>query len=224
VTGTVGFVTGSSDYFLIPSEPLLADVATHEICVQPATYVTISRFDAVERDGDIVLSWIVDTDETLLGYRIYRRRDGDGEKELMTKGGLLPPGTTVYVDGGLTPGHRYYYTLVVIKAGGAIVSSRDLSVELGRFLFALHQNYPNPFNPTTTIGFSLGEDGRVVLTVYNARGELVRRLVNENRKKNVYREVWNGPNDKGEPVASGLYLYRLKAGKLTATKKMVLLR
>jgi hypothetical protein len=219
VTGTVGYITGSSDYFLIPSEPLVADVESHEICVQPASYVTISQFHAVERDGDIVLSWTVDTDETLLGYHVYRRRDRDGEKELITKGGLLAPETMVYIDEDLTPGHRYYYTLAVIKAGGARVSSRDLSVDLGRLPFALHQNHPNPFNPTTSIGFSLGEDGRVVLAVYNARGELVRELVNENRKTNVYREVWDGLNDKGEPVASGVYLYRLNSGKLTSMRQ-----
>jgi hypothetical protein len=96
--------------------------------------------------------------------------------------------------------------------------------------FELSQNYPNPFNPTTTIKYTLpsvrdGEETlQTTLKIYNILGELVRTLVNKPKCPGVYYEVWDGKDDQGNQVASGIYLYRLKAGKFSETKKMVLLK
>ena len=89
---------------------------------------------------------------------------------------------------------------------------------------SLAQNYPNPFNPITTIAFSIADDAQVSLRVYDVTGALVRTLVDESRKKNNYRITWDGKNNQGTSVASGVYFYRLVAGDFQATKKMVLLR
>lgn len=96
--------------------------------------------------------------------------------------------------------------------------------------FELSQNYPNPFNPTTTIKYSLSSVGDgaetlpTTLRIYNVLGEVVRTLVNEPRSPGIYYEVWDGKDDQGKEVASGIYFYRLKAGKFSETKKMVLLK
>lgn len=92
------------------------------------------------------------------------------------------------------------------------------------FRDALVQNFPNPFNPTTTIAFSLAENARVVLAICDVRGALVRRLIHETRVAGDYRVVWDGKNDVGTSVSSGVYFYRLTAGRFEATKKMVLLK
>ena len=92
------------------------------------------------------------------------------------------------------------------------------------FRDALIQNYPNPFNPTTTIVFSLAENNHVALAVYDVHGAVVRRLINEQRIAGNYRVVWDGRNDAGTSVSSGVYFYRLTAGRFHSTKKMVLLK
>ncbi|RME20695.1 MAG: T9SS C-terminal target domain-containing protein, partial [Candidatus Zixiibacteriota bacterium] len=90
--------------------------------------------------------------------------------------------------------------------------------------FALGQNYPNPFNPSTTIEYSLPRRSRVVIEIFNVLGRNVRRLVDEQAEAGRHRVVWDGRNDAGRPVASGVYLYRLVADDYTATRKMLLLK
>jgi hypothetical protein len=90
---------------------------------------------------------------------------------------------------------------------------------------SLLQNYPNPFNPTTTIRYSIAERGHVSLRVYNVAGQLVKTLVDEVRSPAAIEPyTWDGRNDAGQPVSSGVYFYRLIAKNYTQTKKMVLLK
>lgn len=90
--------------------------------------------------------------------------------------------------------------------------------------FALHQNYPNPFNPTTTIRYALPADARIVLTVYNAAGQQVKTLVNALQSAGEKTIQWDGIDDRGEKVSSGIYLYKLKAGNFIQTRKMILMK
>ena len=88
----------------------------------------------------------------------------------------------------------------------------------------LRQNKPNPFNPTTTISFAIPNRTQVSLKIYDIAGREVRTLVNDVMEKDNYDVTWQGRDNNGHSVASGVYFYRLNAGKETATKKMVLLR
>ena len=92
--------------------------------------------------------------------------------------------------------------------------------------FKLEQNHPNPFNPSTTISFQLpeGVGTRVTLKVYDLRGRVVRTLIDDIRAPGVHTAFWNGQDDSGRGVASGVYLYRLGAGDFSQTRKMVLLK
>jgi len=90
--------------------------------------------------------------------------------------------------------------------------------------FALHANRPNPFNPTTTIGYDLPHAARVRLTVYDVRGREVVTLVNGSKPAGEHRVEWDGHDAQRQPVASGVYFYRLVAEGFTQTKKMVLLK
>ena len=90
--------------------------------------------------------------------------------------------------------------------------------------YELSQNYPNPFNPTTVIEYTLPERSQVSLTIYNVLGQEVRTLVNDIRAAGSYRIEWNGADDSGKPVATGVYLYRLQAGDFTQTRKMLLMK
>jgi hypothetical protein len=88
----------------------------------------------------------------------------------------------------------------------------------------LYQNHPNPFNPTTAIDYGLREPCRVTLTIYNVLGQKVRTLVDGDQTAGFKTARWDGKNTKGQSVASGVYIYRLRAGDFVEAKKMILLR
>ncbi len=91
--------------------------------------------------------------------------------------------------------------------------------------FSLQQNYPNPFNPSTTICYSIPTPCRVRIKIYNQLGQLVRTLLNEDKLiGNEYKVTWDGAGDHGNKLASGIYYYRLTAGKQSFSKKMLYLR
>jgi hypothetical protein len=92
-------------------------------------------------------------------------------------------------------------------------------------MFALHQNVPNPFNPTTVIQYDVPEEGgEVTLLIYDVAGRLVRTLVDHQQTAGRKRVTWNGDDDRGSRVASGVYFYRMRAPGFDVTKKMVLIQ
>ena len=92
--------------------------------------------------------------------------------------------------------------------------------------FALHQNFPNPFNPDTTIKYDLAESADVTLQIYNVLGQVVRTLVaSEAQNAGRYQIRWNGMDDRGVPVSSGIYFYQISAdGKFSDVRKLMLLK
>jgi hypothetical protein len=102
--------------------------------------------------------------------------------------------------------------------------------------FLLAQNYPNPFNPSTTISFSLtaedvglrstssGQAKDVEIIIYNIKGQKVKQLVSDQLSAGQHSVVWNGKDDNGNPVSSGIYFYKMKAGKYTSVKRMILMK
>ena len=92
------------------------------------------------------------------------------------------------------------------------------------YVTALQKNYPNPFNPETTIHYSLREAGPVKIEVYNIKGQLVRYLVNELKNAGNYTVIWNGKDEQGKNVSSGIYFYRMQTKNYSATQKMMLMK
>jgi len=90
--------------------------------------------------------------------------------------------------------------------------------------YALLQNYPNPFNPETTIEYQLPKPTQVKIVIHNLLGQSVATLVDEVQRAGIYSVQWNGKDDSGSNVASGIYLYRLEAGEFVLVKKLALLR
>jgi hypothetical protein len=90
--------------------------------------------------------------------------------------------------------------------------------------YELNQNYPNPFNPSTTITFGLPARARVSLEVFNLLGQKVRTLAREYKAAGTYQIDWNGRDENGKQVATGVYFYRLQAEDYVAVKKMMLMK
>jgi hypothetical protein len=90
--------------------------------------------------------------------------------------------------------------------------------------FELFPNFPNPFNNETVIKYNLSRPVEVSLVIYNILGQKVRTLVQDEKQNGTMNVAWNGKDDSGKEVSSGIYFYRLKAGEYTQTKRMVLLK
>ncbi|HXF49452.1 MAG TPA: S8 family serine peptidase [Verrucomicrobiae bacterium] len=90
--------------------------------------------------------------------------------------------------------------------------------------FALGPNFPNPFNPTTTIRYALPQGAKVELRIYNILGQVVRKLADEEKPAGYHQTLWDGKDEAGRPVSSGIYLYQIKAGDFIETKKMQLIK
>jgi hypothetical protein len=109
---------------------------------------------------------------------------------------------------------------ITVVAG---VGIRDRSVAVAD-KFALANNYPNPFNPVTTIDFSIPNSAKISLVVYNALGQKVRTLIDGSVQAGAHSVQWNGRNDLGQMLSSGIYFYTLTSDANTMTKKMVLVK
>ena len=103
-----------------------------------------------------------------------------------------------------------------------VVSNEDIVIPVTAT--ELIGNYPNPFNPETTISYSVKEASPVRIEIYNSRGQRVRTLVNETQSAGWYNIVFNGRDDTGKPVASGVYFYRMSAGSYSSTRRMILMQ
>jgi flagellar hook assembly protein FlgD len=90
--------------------------------------------------------------------------------------------------------------------------------------FSLNQNYPNPFNPSTTISYQIPQTGSIRIDIFNIKGQKIRTLINELKHPGKHSVVWNGTDQSGRQVASGIYYYRIVTDHNSSTKKMLLLK
>ncbi len=139
--------------------------------------------------------------------------------------------------GYIEPGQKKLISIPIIDGEGDIeLSKASFSDNLGNLInagillqynelvpekFTLFQNYPNPFNPETNISFTLPEEREVILKIYNLRGQLIKVLVNQKLSPGYHTFTWDGKNESGEDVSSGIYFNRLIAGDYSKTMKMI---
>jgi hypothetical protein len=152
---------------------------------------------------------------------------------------------------GLTPGKTYFYEVIAIFSGIDSIESAEQSFTIKSSLkrtysstlssntsiasaefnygqapkdFVISQNYPNPFNPSTVISYSVPKSSFVSIKVFNLFGQEVKTLINSRRQAGYYTIQWNGDNNFGRSVSSGVYIYRVEAGQYIKTMKMMLLK
>ncbi|GMV00020.1 MAG: hypothetical protein AMXMBFR51_27520 [Ignavibacteriota bacterium] len=185
--------------------------------------VELTSFTATSENGEVHLKWTTATETNNQGFEILR--SAGNNKEWQNAGYAAGFGTTTepksysFVDSKLDAG-EYTYRLKQIDFDGTVTYSEEVKVEVEiPLVYSLEQNYPNPFNPSTTIKYSLSEDGFVKLSVYNLLGEEVTTLVNNEQKAGRY-EV----NFDASKLASGIYMYRLESNNFLSIKKMILIK
>jgi hypothetical protein len=186
--------------------------------------VLISGFHVDTSPTAAELSWQLLADEPILGFRILRAAQGQPIAVLPEQTGMLPPEARSFNDAGVTAGRSYQYTLIAVREDGSPVSSGTIAASIPAWTTVLHQNYPNPFNPATTISFTLAEKSRVNLSIYTPEGKQVVTLVDQNLPAGFKTVPWDGKDSAGNVMSTGVYFYRLKAGKTILSRKMVYLK
>jgi len=148
--------------------------------------------------------------------------DGDGDLDI-----IVPDNGAYYVldiKRGIDSIEWACFTGTYNRSGNVAQTTPNIDLVTPARETALHNAYPNPFNPSTTLSFSLKEQGEVSLEIYNQKGQKVRTLVRENMDAGNHQVVWHGTDDSGRQVASGLYFYRMKSGKYSSTRKMIMMK
>lgn len=205
--------------------------------------VILSDSPAVTFDNGTALLGYVNMDFTLEqpGLYAYLNLAGEGP-EVMLPVPITDPGTNVrwiMMNGGAERAYALwdeyhnrkdmdgdtatdFLALKLQAFGSGSVAIEDPQLPSPNLI--LNQNYPNPFNPETIISFSLDTAYPVRLEVFNMRGQLVQRLLDESKAAGTHSVVWNGRDLCGESVSSGLYYYKLTSGKYSSTRKMILMK
>jgi len=173
----------------------------------------------------VELRWELSEVDQGVGFYVSRSESG-ADFVGLDMAGLVRDGLTFrYADSRVEPGKSYVYKVEYSLDGTSRLLFISEEIRTPAVLLALYQNHPNPFNPSTTISFTLPAGCVVRLEVYDVSGRLVRRLIDgERRGAGLNNVEWNGRDASGGAAVSGIYVYRLVAGKETLSRKMVLLR
>ena len=184
--------------------------------------VELTSFTASVSGSDVTLNWSTATETNNLGFEILRFAQNDIWQAIGFVGGN---GTTTeiktyfYKDENLSVG-KYQYRLKQIDYDGSVEYSNVVEVEIGLpTQFILEQNYPNPFNPVTTISWQSPASSHQVLKVFDVLGNEVATLVDEFRDAGRYEVIYDASN-----LASGIYIFELRAGAFFQSRKMVVLK
>jgi hypothetical protein len=130
-----------------------------------------------------------------------------------------------YLDQSVEVGATYSYKLEDVSITGQHTEHDAITIFVARpDRYELQQNYPNPFNPKTNIEYQLPMETRVSLKIYNIMGQEVKTLIDDVKEAGYHALIWNGLDNSGVAVSSGIYYYRMVTGSFVETKKMVLLR
>jgi hypothetical protein len=201
--------------------------------------VDLATFSATPVSEGIKVEWTVMSEINHAGYNLYRSDSQDGNYVRLnaTLIGFDPMSSVLeekhyeFIDANAAA--TSFYKLEDISLDGqsewhgpiqaTVTSGVESPIEVPTE-FDLAQNYPNPFNPTTTISYALPVRSNMTLNVYDVQGRLVSTLINGVQAAGSHHVTWNGLNNAGELVPSGLYMYRMTAGDFTKTGRMTLLK
>ncbi len=198
---------------------------TTTVKLQDPLPVTVQALDATAVDGAIELSWrIFIEDEDVRGFRVERTSNGNAIVETVSPAPAIAADVRKWRDESVVPGSSYRYRLVVIRADGREVASAEVAARAAVYELELFPNRPNPFNPSTKISFTTDRLERVVLEVYDVSGRRIRMLLNDKLDAGLHSVVWNGLDETGNPVSSGVYFYKLTAGKQSLTRKAIMVK
>jgi hypothetical protein len=187
--------------------------------------VMVESWNASFRNGCVELSWSIREIEPAPVFEVSRAMEGSGSWQRLPSG--LIRGDRLdftMIDGSFEPGRSYRYRVESIEDDGRKILFETDAVATPVMPLTLRQNSPNPFNPSTSIGFYLPRPGNVRLEIFDVNGRLVDLLADGQFAAGEHSVDWDGRDRAGSMATSGVYFYRLTAGKESLSRKMVLLR
>ncbi|HNX02969.1 MAG TPA: choice-of-anchor J domain-containing protein [Candidatus Cloacimonas sp.] len=209
--------------------------------VDPTLPVTLSRFTAVvNSDNFVIISWIAESETNHSGYNILRGENKELPNAITVNGSIIDNGSAAgtqisykYIDFEVYTNMVYFYWLESVALDGSSEFFGPITVTIGDpaqtplpptvpMTTKLYNAFPNPFNPNTNIRYSLKETGKVTIEIYNLKGQKIKTFNQNHNSPGYYQVSWDGCDENGRNVASGIYFYRLNTGKYSSTKKMVL--
>lgn len=194
------------------------------------TKIALSSFDISYKEESIIVNWATTSEKDHAGFNIYRQTvDFFNEHRAVKLNQSLVRGESPYrfVDRNADFGTTYYYWLEDISIRGQKALHGPVSGNLANALphvYKLEQNYPNPFNPKTTIRFSLPEQSHMEMYVINVLGQRVRTLIDADIRAGFHKTIWDGKNDFGQDVTSGIYFITMKCGDVKKLRKIMLVK
>jgi|GEM_PF-335794 len=185
--------------------------------------LAFSYIHAQRDPSGIFLEWTVNREEDVAGFVVDRTEAVSGRRTRVSGTSMIPSTRRFFRDRTAEPSRDYTYTVSAIRVSdGSEVSSTAIHVRTPAASFALRQNYPNPFNPSTSISFTVPDNANVTLVIFDAAGRRVRTLLSNRAVRAGLNAVsWDGTNNAGQRVPSGVYFYALSWRGQTATRKMV---
>lgn len=193
------------------------------------TQVKLAVFFVDYVKNGIALHWETTSEVDHAGFNIYRGTRDNFERSRMDKmNNDLISGSSPYQFVDRTADRRttYYYWLEDVSINGVRTLHGPVSGNLANgmpYVYELEQNYPNPFNPTTNINFSIPEPAPVELIIYNVLGQRVKTLIDKNMTPGFHHVIWNGLNDQGIGVSTGVYIVKIKCKDFVQTRKMIMM-
>jgi|GEM_PF-1462804 hypothetical protein len=201
--------------------------------------VELSSFTAIATQQNYVrLNWVTQSETGVFGYYIYRNTTNELSGAQIVSNMISATNTSQlqsysFTDQEVTVG-TWYYWLQDMEIDGSVNFHGSITINLNAgtdtgtpvipLVTSLKKIYPNPFNPSTTIAFGLAKTENVKIVIYNVRGQLIRTLLSETKQSDTYRLNWNGTNDQGQVLPSGVYYIKMSAGKYHTTQKLVILK
>jgi len=201
--------------------------------------VQLSSFTAVVHQGNsVMLQWVSQTENNLVGYRILRSTDEDAMNAILLDGLIEATNTSqaqsyVYFDREIYEPGTYWYWLQSLEMEGSSQYHGPVSIsyappqpETPELVLPAGFNtlYPNPFNPDLNIRFTVDQPGRTTIEIYNLRGQMLRRLMDSNLAKGSHKVIWDGRDAKGSLVSSGVYQLVLRSGSQRFSTRAVMMK
>ena len=207
----------------------IATATTEDGTLNNPVPVELASFSAQVSQNPVKLGWTTATESNNFGFDIERSFDGNVFSKIgfvQGQGTTVVPQHYVFEDNEIDLADElHYYRLKQIDTDGSFEYSVTIKVELlSPETFVLRQNYPNPFNPGTLISYQIPLSSKVTLVIYNLQGQVIRTLVNEEVSRGFHNVIWNGKDDFGKDVATGVYVYRMSAHKFVDAKSLTLMR